>query len=300
MHELSVSIIIPNYNGEQLLKENLPKVINSAKKCEIIVIDDGSTDQSQIVLEKFSNIIRLLHTPKQLGFASAVNRGVNAATGDIIVLLNTDVVPDPSFLPPLISHFKNPHVFAVGALEISHEDGGLVKRGRGIAQWAKGFYIHERGEVNAQDTAWVSGGSGAFRKSLWIQLGGMDEIYNPFYWEDIDLSYRARKSGYLTLFESNSIVHHYHQSGAINQKYSPSFVKQIAYRNQFVFVWKNLSTLSMFWAHVFWTKIRLVQAIFRGDWDMIQGFILAIGKIPDVISKRNGQKRFWILSDSTL
>ena len=200
---MSISIIIPNYNGEKLLNKNLPSVINALKNYqgekEIIIVDDGSEDESKNVVRNFINNktveIRLLENEVNLGFSSTVNKGVKNAKGEIVILLNTDVAPQADFIEPLLSHFSDQKVFAVGCLDKSIENGKVIERGRGLGEWKRGFLVHRRGEVNKKNTLWVSGGSGAFRKTIWETLGGLNELYNPFYWEDIDLSYRALKSG---------------------------------------------------------------------------------------------------------
>ena len=188
---MKVSIVIPNRNGALLLEKNLPFVIAAAKGGEIIVVDDASTDNSIELLQGKFPSVRVVRKTHHNGYASTVNVGVKEATGDVVVLLNTDVLPEKGFLAPLVKHFSDPSVFAVGCLEKSLEGGKTVLRGRGEAKWEKGFFIHWRGEVDKATTAWVAGGSGAFRKSIWEKLGGMDTMYDPFYWEDIDLSYRA-------------------------------------------------------------------------------------------------------------
>ena len=224
---MSISIIIPNYNGAELLKKNLPKVTdaisNYKESIEIIVVDDCSTDSSMEILKKL-NGIRIIRNERNLGFSSTVNNGVRNASGEIVVLLNTDVKPEKEFLIPLLNHFNDEKIFAVGCKDKSIENGKTVLRGRGVGMWKKGFLIHSRGEVDKNTTLWVSGGSGAFKKSIWEKLGGFDELYSPFYWEDIDLSYRAIKSGYKILFEPKSVVIHEHQKGAIKRKYSPSHI----------------------------------------------------------------------------
>ncbi|OGG01344.1 hypothetical protein A2Z33_02945 [Candidatus Gottesmanbacteria bacterium RBG_16_52_11] len=185
---LTVSVIIPNRNGVDLLKLHLPQVMKACAGCEVIVVDDASSDQSvEFVREKFPGIT-VLQLPRHSGFSSAVNRGVTAANGEIAVLLNTDTVPASGFLAPLLTHFQDDAVFAVGCLDRSHENGHVVTRGRGIAVWEKGFYLHRRGNPESRESAWVSGGSGVFKTAVWRMLGGMDEIYAPFYWEDVDLS----------------------------------------------------------------------------------------------------------------
>ena len=284
---LSVSIVIPNWNGVYLMKKHLQNVIRAAPQAEIIIADDLSTDGSIEYLKKTFPQVMTVQRKKREGFAANVNTGVKQAHGDIIILLNTDVEPEPDFLRKLLPHFKDPDTFAVGCLEKSHEGESIVLRGRGVGSWQKGFYIHSKGDTESTDTAWVSGGSGAFRKTMWDELGGMDTLFNPFYWEDIDLSYRARKAGWKTLFEKGSVVHHYHEEGKIKREYTPKDVKRIVYRNQFIFIWKNLTDFSIIYAHICWTPVRLLQAALTGDWLMIQGYLLALLRVPKIIGIRS-------------
>jgi GT2 family glycosyltransferase len=295
---MNISIVIPNYNGESLLRKNLPKVLDVVGNSEIIIADDASTDESLGALNGFGTKVRVLRNEKNLGFSSTVNRGVKAAKGDIIVLLNSDVIPEKGFLIPLLSHFKDDRVFAVGCMDKSIEFGKIVLRGRGTGQWKRGFLVHSRGEVNKTSTLWVNGGSGAFRKSMWEKLGGFNELYNPFYWEDIDLSYRALKSGYKILFEPKSVVVHEHEKGAIKKEYSPLRIKTIAYRNQFVFVWKNATDLNLQLAHLFWFPYHAVRACFRGDLAFLKGFCGAFNLLPKIIKSSLEDQKMFVLKDS--
>ncbi len=297
---LSVSIVIPNWNGIHLLKKNLSSVLKASHGAQVIVADDASTDDSVSYLASAYPQVQVVANPKQLGFAGNVNSGVAAATGDIVVLLNTDVRPEPDFLTPLLRRFTVDTVAAVGCLEKSHEAHGIVLRGRGIAKWEKGFFIHSRGEVNREDTAWVSGGSSAYRRDVWEQLGGLDTLYNPFYWEDIDFSYQLLKSGFRIVFEPKSIVGHFHEEGKIKTSYTPDDVKKIVYRNQFIFLWKNISDPSLFAAHMFWWPIRLVQALCKGDWLMIQGFSMAVGTLPAILRSHKRASQHWRLKDTAI
>lgn len=297
---MRVSIVIPNWNGIDLLKKHLGKVIAVSSGAEIIVADDNSSDGSvEYVKKHFPQVIVVARKTRN-GFASNVNDGVARASGDIVVLINTDVEPEKGFLAPLLAPFEDPKVFAVGCLEKSPEKDGVVLRGRGLARWEKGYYVHTRGEINNTSTAWVSGGSGAFRKSMWDTLGGMDAIFNPFYWEDIDLCYRARKADWKTLFEPKSGVWHFHEEGKIKREFTPTHVKRISYRNQFLFIWKNATDVSILLAHAVWTPVRLVQALIRGDILMIQGYVLALCRFPMVIVKRLKQAKLNKLTDTAL
>jgi len=297
---MNISVIVPNYNGESLLKENLPKVFNAVKdledKTEIIVVDDGSKDNSIKIISdlkfKIPNL-RVIKSKKNMGFSSTVNKGVENAKGEIVILMNTDAYPQKGFLKPLLEDFKSKEVFAVGLMDKSPESGKFVLRGRGIGKWSRGFLVHQRGEVDRNNTLWASGGSSAFRKTIWQKLGGLNTIYNPFYWEDIDLSYRALKSGYKVLFEKRSIVYHNHAKGAIKKNYSEFRIKRIAYRNQFIFVWENATDLLLQFSHVIYLPYHLFKSLVHGNWAFLLGFIDAFVLLPKIIkSSFNSQKQF--------
>ncbi len=304
---MNISIVIPNYNGESILKKNLPKVLESVKEyklgfVEIIITDDCSSDNSKTIISNFIDSnkkkgvgIKFLTSDKNKGFSSNVNKGVKEAKGDIVILLNTDVAPSKNFLTPLVKHFDDGDVFAVGCMDESVENGKIVLRGRGTGKWEKGFLVHSAGSLDKKNTLWVAGGSGAFRKEIWDRLGGLDKIYNPFYWEDIDISYRAQKSGYKTLFEKDSVVRHEHDKGAIKREYSLKDVRKIAYRNQFIFVWKNADT-SLLLSHVVWLPYHLLTGLFR-DYLLIIGFLKALLIIHKVFRSRLKTQVYFKLTD---
>lgn len=299
-----ISIIIPNYNGENLLKKNLPYVFKACdfykKKSndtyEIIVVDDGSKDSSVEFLKK--EAVKLIINRRNLGFSSTVNLGVKEAQGEIVVLLNTDVRPNLEFLIPLIESLNSQMVGAVGCMDKSIENGKTVLRGRGVGKWDRGFLYHRRGEVDSSKTLWVSGGSSAFNKKIWDKVGGLNEVYNPFYWEDIDLSYRIQKSGYKVLFNNESIVVHEHEKGTIKSHYTESKVKEIAYRNQFFFVWLNATDLSIILSHWIWLPIHIINSLRRHDKEFIKGLWSAFILSPKIIQLYFRNRKLFSLSDS--
>jgi GT2 family glycosyltransferase len=300
---MDISVVIPNYNGKDLIEKNLPKVLAELKnfdlgKTEVIVVDDASTDGSVSFLNglpKDQNL-KILVNEKNLGFSPTVNKGVKSANGEIIILLNTDIYPEKNFLEPLLSHFKDEAVFAVGCLDKSIEGEKTVLRGRGLGDWKRGFLVHRRGEIDKTNTLWVSGGSSAFRKTIWDKLGCLNELFAPFYWEDIDISYRALKSGYKVIFEPKSIVVHEHEKGAIKAKYSSFQIKTIAYKNQFIFVWEN-ADLSLILSHVLWLPYYFVKALIKFDWPFFLGFFNAILLIPKVLSSRYKAQKLFVKND---
>lgn len=308
---MNISIVIPNYNGEKILQTNLPKVLEAARtyqkgKVEIIIADDPSTDNSGKVINQFITNVSDSHivcktisnkNKRESGFSKNVNRGISLATGDIIVLLNSDVSPHRNFLEPLLARFADPKTFAVGCMDESIENGKTILRGRGVGKWQKGFLMHKKGSIDKDTTLWASGGSSAFRKSIWEKLRGLDVLYNPFYWEDIDLSYRALKSGYKIYFEKSSVVVHEHERGTIKNKFKPVHVRKIAYRNQFIFVWKNITDTELLISHVFWLPYHFINAIRKREWIFFMGFYLACLRFSQIMHERYLAKRLFVLSD---
>lgn len=279
-----ISVIIPNFNGKDVLSKNLPSVIINCPNCEIIVVDDGSSDDSvSFIKENYQNI-RLIVNSQNLGFARAIDTGVKAAKGKYVLLLNSDVSPRSGFLKPLIDNFlKNHNLFAVAAKDISHENGKTVEKGRGWAKFEKGFVSHFPIQIEAGETFWVSGGSGLFNREVFLRLGGFDKIYAPFYWEDIDLSFQARKLGYICLFEPASIVDHFHGEGSIKSQHKDFFIKTVSYKNQFIFVWKNISDYSLILQHFLWFPFHVIRSIIKKDWAFFVGYYKAVLQIPGLV-----------------
>jgi len=307
---MDISIVIPNYNGEKLLKKNLPSVAAAVSAyqdktkdtVEIIIVDDFSTDESIVLLtdlqKEYKNLI-VIKNERNLGFSSTVNRGVEQAKGDIVVLLNSDVLPTRDFLMHLMPHFEDKKVFAVGSMDQSIEAGKEVLRGRGIGRWERGFLVHAAGKLERKNSLWASGGSSAFRKDIWKILGGLDELFNPFYWEDIDLSYRGLKSGYSVLFEKKSIVVHEHEKGAIKTKFTKRQVQEIAYRNQFLFVWKNADRKHIY-AHIIWLPYHFGKALLRADVTFFIAFFHAFSMLSKVLKKRKTVLEKFVFSDDAI
>lgn len=281
-----VSAIIPNYNGLKLLKANLSAVLKCLNNNdELVIVDDDSTDKSvPWLVDKFQlknqkintskgqlkvkigkykisdKLIRVVVVPnkKNLRFAKSVNRGVLACKHSLIFLLNNDVSPSTNVLDHLLPYFRNDKVFAVGCREIEKQLGG-IEGGKNILKFRRGMFIHSRAKkYDAGPTAWASGGSAMFDKEKWLKLGGFDPLFFPAYWEDIDLSFRARKMGWQVLFDSKALVDHNHES--TNQDvFGQQKIDQMSWDNAKKFVMKNGNILQKFcyylWRPYWWWKV---------------------------------------------
>lgn len=272
---MTTSVVVPNWQGKALLEKNLPAVLAVGAN-EVIVVENGSTDGTFEYLEKLktkNSKLKIIRNESNLGFARGVNQGVKAATGDVVILLNSDVTPAKDLLEHVLPHFKDEEVFAVSFNEESWS-------------WAKGYLKqglieHGSGE-KTQDTHvsfWASGGSAAFDRKKWLELGGFNLIYEPFYWEDVDISYRAQKRGWEVLWEPKAKVEHEHEVTV--GKHSRAAKKElIVQRNQLLFFWCNITSIPMWFGHLLWLPVKLLKPGY------LTPFLWAILKLPQVLTTR--------------
>lgn len=291
---MDISIVIPNFNGKGLLEKNLPLLIKAKENksnCikEVIVVDDASSDSSVEFLRiNYGSNVKLIVHRKNRGFASGVNTGARTATGELICLINTDVRVSKDFLEKVSEDFKDKKVFAVSL----HEEGYGPAKGK----FVDGFIVHEPivEQNKILESFWASGGSAVFRRDTWMDLKGMDEkVMSPFYWEDIDLSYRAQKRGYTVLWDYRCKVVHEHESTM--KKLNQGYVNRIRERNQLLFIWKNLTSRNLVNKH----KQFLLKRILRHPKYLII-FLMAVLKLRDVRNTRKVEIKEAKLSDEAI
>lgn len=284
---------MPNLNGQKLLEKNLPTLIAAkdySPNCisEIIIVDDGSWDDSVSFIKKNFKDVRLFKHTANRGFSAAVNTGVRAAKGDLILLINTDVIPSKNFLEKLLTDFDDSSVFAVSL----HEKGFGSAKGT----FAEGYIQLAMGEESGKlhSSFYVSGGSGVFRRKIWVELGGMDEkLLSPFYWEDIDLCYRAAKRGYKLLWEPDGLVEHHHESTI--SKFPKTYVARVRERNQLLMLWKNVTSPNLIRKHVLGVCKRVL---------MHPGYLrivfMALGRLGVALQKRKREIKESKVSDEAI
>jgi len=288
-----ITIIIPVYKNKQFFLANLRHNLPFLKEAEIIVINDDPAEKLNLKLVAgFPG--QVINNEENLGFAGAVNRGVKKASRPYILLLNSDIVlHDRSFLLGLDYFTKDKKTFAVSFLQ--KDKRHFVGKNRFF--WSKGMFNHQRAvDLKNGFNGWAEGGSCLIDKAKFLELGGFDEIYSPFYWEDVDLSYRAWKRGWRVYFSRDIKVNHYHES-TIGKYFDREKIKTIAYRNQFIFIWKNIGDKKLLFNHFFYLCRYLISALFRGDKVFLQGFFLGLKKLPAICREGRKSRKTNILSD---
>lgn len=276
MKKFPISIIIPLYKNYEMFFKYLEINKKYFEGCEVIVMNDYPEENiTKPVLKIFSNAI-VVNNRKNLGFAGNVNRGVLKSTRNYVFLMNSDVVlRDNSFLDALNYFKKSQKLFAIGFAQIE-KDGKIVGANR--AYFQNGLINHSPQSSiihHLSSNFWAEGGSSIFKRKLFIDLGLLDELYNPFYWEDIDLSYKAWKAGYKILYDPNIKVKHQHES-TIGKYFDKSKILKTAFCNQLIFHWKNLTDKDLILKHL----LNIPRFIF------IPGFFDALIRLPKILQSR--------------
>jgi GT2 family glycosyltransferase len=293
MRKFTVSVIIPIFNSEKLLEKNIPALIRASNYTdnnilEIIIVDDGSRDESVNFLKKNYPKIRLFKHKINRGLPAAINTGVRAAKGNLVLLIHADVVPEKDFLIPIFKHFNNDNVFAVSSY--------VNKSGISKGSFSSGFiklFIAE-GTSEFANSFYVSDGCGVFRRDIWMELNGMDEkLYSPFHWEDVDICYRAEKRGYINIWEPDSHVVHNRESN--KDKFPKNYVQKIRERNQLLLIWKNIHSPTLMRRHF----IGILRKILRhpGYFSVI---FMALMKIEITLRERKKEIKASKVSDEAI
>ncbi len=266
----AASVVIPNWNGRDLMEKYLPSVVAAMAanpRNEVIVVDNGSTDGSVAFLRSAFPSVRVIALPVNLGFGGGSNRGFQEAANDIVVLLNSDMRVEPDFLQPLLDGFSDHAVFAV-ACQIFFTDPGKIREETGLTQgwWSQGALRVRHYDDGQVDTLfpcfYPGGGSSAFDRRKFLALGGFDHLLRPFYLEDADLGYLAWKRGWKVLYQPASKVWHEHR-GTIGKTFSHSYIDTVIGKNFLLFCWKNIHAPARLAAHLFyaWAGALLSYAV---------------------------------------
>ena len=302
--EIRVSLIILSWNGKELLKRHLPSLVSAAENsagCEVIVVDNGSTDGTREYLKESYPQINLVRLDKNKRFTGGNNAGAEAAKGDIIVFLNNDVEAASDFLEPLLEHFDEQDVFAVGCkimMKGVRKESGLTR-----GSFKRGFLQveHSWEEYNkAVPILYASGAAFACDREKFMQLGGFDTIWDPFYWEDTDLCYMAWKRGWKVLFEPRSIVYHMHQATNNTKNFSRLFLNLPKEANKYLFIWKNISEPRYLFYHFVMLLPALISRIFKLQFIRFLGFFIALFKLPRAVYSGIKDESYRKLKDSEI
>ncbi len=312
-------LLLLNYNGRSYLEQFLPSVVAYSGDCEIIVADNGSTDDSLAFLKKNYPSVKIIALDKNYGFAGGYNKAIqilistqtqnskletsNPKPENFLILLNSDIEVTPNWTVPLLETLRNnPNVAACQPkiksfhrkthFEFAGAAGGWMDvLGYPFCRGRLYYDIEEDvGQYNTvQSVAWASGAAMAVRMDLFMDLGGFDADYFA-HMEEIDWCWRAQRAGYQLLTVPSSTV--YHVGGGTLDYQSPrkTFLN---FRNSLFTSMKNEAAIKLLW----WLPLRLCldglagglflkRGEFRNIWAIIEAHFSFYASFGTILKKR--------------
>ena len=239
------SIVIPNWNGAEVIGGCLDSLVYQSDELSTIVVDNGSTDDSLNYLRSNYPEVELVVLTKNRGFAGGVNAGIRRAVGlgsKYIGLLNSDAITDKNWLKNLVDFLDKHPKTGIATSKILNQTGEyLDSTGENYSIWGLPFPRGRReADTGQYDNArWVfgaSGGASLYRIEMLNEIGFFDEDFFAYY-EDVDISFRAQLTGWKVAYVPKAVV--YHQIGGTSTKIK-GFATHHTLKNLPLLLWKNV------------------------------------------------------------
>lgn len=271
-----VSVAIPCLDDRDLLERSLPPLAAELARRrgadEVLVVDDTGQDRlARWLGERFPGV-RVLARAQNGGFARALRDGFEAARHELVFAMNPDVVVRPGFLEPLVACLEQADVQAAvpRVLLRGREDAveSLVRMDleRGEARVLQPGLAE--GDPSAPRAAlpdapvpvpFAIGGTSLFRRAAFLERGGFDPAFEPFYWEDVDLGWTLWRAGGRVLYQPASVVEHHHR-GTIGRVVPEALVRAAIEKNRLLFLWKHLDGEERLLEHLAWLQRFAIDA----------------------------------------
>lgn len=265
----SVSVVIPNFNGESLLERNLPSVYRALESAgvayEIIVPDDASTDNSVSFLKKQYPAVLVVESKENGGFSINTNRGILQASKDLVLILNSDIELHDTYFQGLFRYFSDSRTFGVTGRIIGMDADNI----QDAAKFPECSFADIKGTRNylLQDslpeewvpTFFLTGANALIDRKKLLDLGGYCELFSPFYSEDTEMGLRAWRLGYRCYYEHQAVCRH-PLSATIKKYCTRRKVYIISKRNKMYLHFLHLNG----WELRAWFILTFVKFVFRG------------------------------------
>lgn len=297
VHE-DTTFAIVNFNGGRFLRGCLSSIAAQGGQARIVVVDNGSEDDSVQILKKEFPDVRLIRNADNAGFAAAANQAVEAAETRFVALVNSDVVLADGWLSSIKGAFDStPEVACVGSRMLSKDgqktdfDGGTVNfygfgQQRGFGSPVNSQKPEDRKPV--EETIFACAGAMVVERDAFTRVGGFDASFFA-YFEDVDLGYRLWLSGYRVLLSREAVAYHEHH-GTSKRFLSDASMAFLAERNALCFVLKNSEEENLartLPASLFMSAARVLERLKDEGSSETSLFEKATASLPDALQMLN-------------
>jgi GT2 family glycosyltransferase len=253
----TIEFVVLNWNGvktkwkgKPLLDFCLPTLLSACShytgKGFVSVIDNHSTDESVSYIHEIYSSVRVIENSNRYLFS--YNDVLSRFVGDILIFVNSDICVEDTILECIAESFKDPTVFSAGP-DICAWDEKKGKTGNSGSRSIRLHYTQGRLcvvdigafiEHELPEPHYILGACVAYRRTFFIELGGFDEIFFPYYWEDSDIAFRARERGWKNVL--NEKTRAYHLGGqSIDPTHCNPVSQKIHLVNESIFFWRYIS-----------------------------------------------------------
>jgi GT2 family glycosyltransferase len=244
--DLLASLVVLNWNGREHLVQCLPSLAAlDYSNFEIILVDNGSTDGSvEYVACEFPEV-EVIENGRNLGYAGGMNVGIVHSAGDVVILLNNDIIVRRDWLSALMGVMSVDEQIGIAGCKVFFADGKTLQHAGGFVSYPLALADHygycqaDTGIYDAlADVDYVTGAAMAIRRAALDQVGDLDADFFPIYYEDADICYRVRAASWRVVYVPTAVLTHLESAtmGRDSYRYFVSF-----HRSRLRFVLKHLT-----------------------------------------------------------
>lgn len=299
---MNVSIIIPCYNSEKTIKECLDSILRDSAHCrhktEIIVVDDGSTDNTKKIVCDYDSV-KYIYIDN-MGPATARNRGANEANHEILLFTNSDCIVQPGWINHLTDSFiKYPLISAV-------KGSSKTRQGEIIPLFCQLEYMEKYRLMERQrfiDN--IDSYSSAFKKDSFLEIGGFNESFPYPQNDDVDLSYRMALYNKLMVFNPNACVIRQYKTKAwefFKEKFGKAYWRSVVYNKYPEKIIRNISLSNLLRTQVIFINLIFISLFLTLFWApsfnlfILSSIIFILSCIPTSITALRFSFRLFIFS----
>lgn len=290
-----ICVVIPNWNGADMLAQALVSLQKQTMPAHIVVVDNGSVDASISIIEAQFPDVHLIRLPYNTGFAGGVNVGIRYALDnkyDVVALFNNDAIADKNWLKQLVTTMESDKTIGiVSPKQLRDDKKHIDSTGDFYSIWGMPFprgrnHIDE-GQYDQQEELFSApAGATLYRSSMFKDIGIFDEAFFAYY-EDVDISFRAQLAGWKVVYQPAAII--YHHVSATSNKLG-SFTRYHATKNLYLLYAKNMPGL-LYWKYLPLFTLQAARlfasSVLRGGGiPFIKGTLRAFMLTPHIIRER--------------